>query len=395
MVDPQALSAQTVEHQYAGFGRRFLAYWVDFLILCPIGLAVQQMMGAKPFAVFEVQTLEQLQQLQQSNAGALPTIVSLVVMLAFFLIMWVNFDGATPGKKLMAIKIVKADGSKITYPVAFIRYIGYFLSAFFFMFGYMWIIWDKKKQGWHDKIAGTKVVKTSEQPKTFLAIILTLIAIVGIVGYMGAAMLHGIRLGTQEIGSSDANRRPSQSLMQYRDNMSAEAKAYYDKTQELYLQMRTAQNNLDAIKPIADQTIQQAKLAVDVEPKNPFLWSNLGDAYGWPNTIGSPEDSLNSYKKAEELDPNNVVYINFVGDQLIRMERYEDAILQFQKTLRLTDTSGYAHLSIGKAYKSLNIYSEARKHLGRAIKIFESDNDQGQYDDEILDAQKEIGSLPN
>lgn len=159
--------------------------------------------------------------------------------------------------------------------------------------------------------------------------------------------------------------------------------------------MRTAQNNLDAIKPIADQTIQQAKLAVDVEPKNPFLWSNLGDAYGWPNTIGSPEDSLNSYKKAEELDPNNVVYINFVGDQLIRMERYEDAILQFQKTLRLTDTSGYAHLSIGKAYKSLNIYSEARKHLGRAIKIFESDNDQGQYDDEILDAQKEIGSLPN
>lgn len=382
------------QNQYAGFGRRFLAYWVDFIILFPIGLVVQQMMGVNPFAVFQAQTLEQLQQIQQSSAGGLPTIVSLALALAFFLIMWVNFDGATPGKKLMAIKIIKADGSKVTYPVAFIRYIGYFLSAFIFALGYLWIIWDKKKQGWHDKIAGTTVVKTNEQPKTFLAVVLAMIAILGMTGYMGAAMYKGISLGAKEVINKNVDRRPAQSLKQNKDNMSAEAKAHYDKSQELFAQMRTVQNDAQAIKPIADQTIKEAKLAVDVEPNNPFLWSNLGDAYGWPNTIGTVEDSLSAYKKAEELDQNNVVYINFVGDQLIRMERYEEAVLQFQKTLRLTNSSGYAHLSIGKAYVGLKVYDEARTHLNEAISTFKTQNDKGQYDDEILDAQKLLGSLP-
>ena len=185
-------------NQYAGFGRRFLAYWVDFVILFPIGLVVQQMLGANPFAVFQAQSFEQIQQIQQSGAGGLSTILSLAFALAFFLIMWVNYDGATPGKKLMAIKIIRADGSKITYPVALVRCIGYFLSTFIFMLGYLWVIWDKKKQGWHDKIAGTIVVKTNKQPKTFLAVILAMIAIIVMVGYMGLAMFQAFRLSIRE-----------------------------------------------------------------------------------------------------------------------------------------------------------------------------------------------------
>ena len=394
MTEQQVSSRPSSEHQYAGFGRRFLAYWVDFLMLFPIGLVVQQMMGVNPFAVFQAQSLEQLQQIQQSSAGGLPTIVSLAFALAFFLTMWVNFEGATPGKKLMAIKITKVDGSKVTYPVAFIRYIGYLLSAFVIMLGYLWIIWDKKKQGWHDKIAGTVVIKTNEQPRTFLAVVLAMLAILLITGYMGAAMFKGLSLGMQQVNTKNVDRRPAQSLKQNKDNMSAEAKVYYDKSQELFAQMRAVQNNPEVIKPISDQTIQQAKLAVDTEPNNPFLWSNLGDAYGWPNTVGTVEESLNAYKKAEELDPNNVVYINFVGDQLIRMGRYEDAVLQFQKTLRLTDSSGYAHLSIGKAYVGLKVYDEARTHLNEAITLFKTQNDKGQFDVQILDAQKLLGSLP-
>jgi len=388
------VTSSGTQNSYAGFGRRFLAYWVDFIILFPVELVVQQMMGVNPFAIFQAQSLEQLQQIRQSSAGGLPTVVSLALALAFFLIMWVNFDGATPGKKLMAIKIVKADGSKVSYPVAFIRYIGYLLSAFVFMLGYLWIIWDKKKQGWHDKIAGTVVVKTSEQPKTFLAVILAMVAIIGMTCYMGAAMFQEFGLSYQEVVTKNIGRRTAQSLKQNKDNMSTEAKIHYDKSQQLFTQMRAVQTNPEAIKPIADQTIKEAKLAVDIEPNNPFLWSNLGDAYGWPNTVGTAEDSLNAYKKAEELDPNNVVYINFVGDQLMRMGRYEEAVLQFQKTLRLTDTSGFAHLSVGKAYKGLKMYDEARTHFNKAIEVFQAENDKGQYDAEILDAQKELRSLP-
>src|SRR3990167_9319672 len=149
--------------KYAGFGIRFLAYWVDFLILFPLGLMIQQMVGNSPFAMFQAQSLSDIQKIQGSSNSILGMAIALPLAIAYFLIFWVNYDGATPGKKLLGIKIVKDNGEKLTYPAAFIRWIGYMISAatmFFFGIGYLWIIWDKKKQALHDKIAGTVVVRT-------------------------------------------------------------------------------------------------------------------------------------------------------------------------------------------------------------------------------------------
>lgn len=67
---------------------------------------------------------------------------------------------ATPGKKWAKIKVVKMDGSKLTFKDAFIREIfGKTLSLLVFNLGYFSIMWDKNKQCWHDKIAKTFVVK--------------------------------------------------------------------------------------------------------------------------------------------------------------------------------------------------------------------------------------------
>lgn len=382
------------QHKYAGFGRRFLAYWVDGLLLFPLGLFAQYMLGIDPFAVLEAESLAQLEQLQQSSQMNMSSAVGLLIGFIFYIIMWVNFDGATPGKKLMAIKIIKNDNSPISYPVALVRYIGYFISGFVAMLGFLWIIGDKKKQGWHDKIAGTVVVQTKEKPRTLLAVILTILAMIITFGYVGLTIAQTTMLTLDSVKNTDVSKIPSQSLEKNRDNMSAEARVHYDKSQTFFQQMQAVRSNPEAIKPLADQAVAEAKLATELEPNNPFLWSNLADAYSWPNNIGTAEDSLNAYKKAEELDPNNVVYINFVGDQLIAMKRYEEAVLQFQKTLRLSKNSGYAHLSLGRAYKGLNIIDEARTHFTEAIRIFKAENKTGSYDDEILQAQKEMGSLP-
>lgn len=201
MEQPVDSNQSSFQPRYAGFGIRFLAYWVDFIILFPIGLVVQQMVGNNPFAIFQAQSLVDVQKIQGSANSLLGIIISIPVSIAFFLIFWANYDGATPGKKLLGIKIVKENGEKLTYSTAFARYIGYMLSAatmFFFGIGYLWVIWDKKKQALHDKIAGTIVVKTDKQPKTALAVFLTLIAILMIFGYMGAAVLKGISLGVEQ-----------------------------------------------------------------------------------------------------------------------------------------------------------------------------------------------------
>jgi len=68
--------------------------------------------------------------------------------------------GATIGKQIMKLKVIGTDGRMpIGYGNAFIRLIGKMISSIVIFLGYIWIIFDKEKQGWHDKIANTFVVK--------------------------------------------------------------------------------------------------------------------------------------------------------------------------------------------------------------------------------------------
>lgn len=69
-------------------------------------------------------------------------------------------------------------------------------------------------------------------------------------------------------------------------------------------------------------------------------------------------------------------------------------MLHFQKTLRLTDKSGFANLSVARAYANLKIYDSAREHYQKAIEIFTSENQSGSYDSYILQARKELSNLP-
>lgn len=77
----------------------------------------------------------------------------------YSVLLWVNWNGQTLGKKVMKIKVVTESGKAVGYKEAVVRFLGYILSGAVLGLGFLWIIWDKKKQGWHDKIAGTLVVK--------------------------------------------------------------------------------------------------------------------------------------------------------------------------------------------------------------------------------------------
>jgi uncharacterized RDD family membrane protein YckC len=71
--------------------------------------------------------------------------------------MW---KSATPGKMAIGAKIVDATtGAAPTTPQLLLRYLGYFVSVFPACLGLVWVGFDRRKQGWHDKIAGTVVVR--------------------------------------------------------------------------------------------------------------------------------------------------------------------------------------------------------------------------------------------
>jgi uncharacterized RDD family membrane protein YckC len=87
---------------------------------------------------------------------ALPAIVVIVF--------WLQKQ-ATPGKMMLSLRIVDATtGNKPSTGQCMGRYFAYFVSVLPLCLGLIWVAFDKKKQGWHDKLAGTVVVR-SNNPK--------------------------------------------------------------------------------------------------------------------------------------------------------------------------------------------------------------------------------------
>jgi uncharacterized RDD family membrane protein YckC len=120
----------------AGFLERFVAVFVDALILLIPNLIFYYAIG-----------------------GAIGTVLQIVLSAGYVIYFW-SSSGATPGKAIMSLKVVSADGGAIISPsTAALRYVGTWISAIALLLGYLWVIWDPKHEAWHDKIAGTKVIK--------------------------------------------------------------------------------------------------------------------------------------------------------------------------------------------------------------------------------------------
>jgi uncharacterized RDD family membrane protein YckC len=126
----------------AGFWIRFGALLLDGLIL---GI---------PFLILVV------------IAAQISTGLAVVVYVLWFIAYIaypVYFEGgpncATPGKKICGIKVIDMNGGgPIGYSRAFVRFLVRIISGAVFYLGYLWMLWDKEKQCWQDKIAGSVVV---------------------------------------------------------------------------------------------------------------------------------------------------------------------------------------------------------------------------------------------
>jgi uncharacterized RDD family membrane protein YckC len=70
------------------------------------------------------------------------------------------WPGQTPGMKILNLKVIRTDGSNLDLVQGLLRYVGLIISFLVIFIGVIWVAFDPNKQGWHDKIAGTYVVKT-------------------------------------------------------------------------------------------------------------------------------------------------------------------------------------------------------------------------------------------
>ena len=163
---------------YASFERRVMASAIDTLLLsvavAPLfkkflkvadparhtieGYVMDYQQGLINEETFDGMALHYL----INDGGAMLIFSDMAYQLLIIGVIVVSFwlcRNATPGKMLLNMEIVDArTGEKPTLFQWLLRYAGYVIAVLPLMLGFLWILWDKKRQGWHDKIAGTVVI---------------------------------------------------------------------------------------------------------------------------------------------------------------------------------------------------------------------------------------------
>ena len=139
---------------YAGFWIRTLATSIDVIILMMIITPLLYLIYGDAYLAQLAPTEE-----MKSSLGFWDTFINYMVPVVFTLYFWQKF-AATPAKMLLGLKVVDAEtGANINFRQSIIRYVGYYVAMLPLLLGVIWVVFDKRKQGWHDKMAGTVVIR--------------------------------------------------------------------------------------------------------------------------------------------------------------------------------------------------------------------------------------------
>lgn len=149
-----------MDSHYGGFWRRFVAFSTDKLILATIGF-VMFILGSVAFGL-GISPSDLAEEPENFFALGMQVMVIYQAITLFLDMAYFTYfhgtTGQTPGKRLMGLRVVRDTGEALTLGAAFLRWVGYIISFVPFFMGFLWAGADRRKQGWHDKIAGTVVI---------------------------------------------------------------------------------------------------------------------------------------------------------------------------------------------------------------------------------------------
>ncbi|MAZ69087.1 RDD family protein [Porticoccus sp.] len=140
--------------EYAGFWIRFGALLIDLVIMAIVLYVPLSLIYGEEYWIGD-----------KLIYGFWDVMLGYVVPFVATIWFWLHYLG-TPGKMAMKLQIVDAStGGKMRTGQAIGRYFAYILSAVPLCLGFIWVGVDQRKQGWHDKLAGTVVIRnTGKEP---------------------------------------------------------------------------------------------------------------------------------------------------------------------------------------------------------------------------------------
>ena len=126
----------------AGFWRRFVGLLIDWVLLGIVGEILRAIFGTRT-----------------------GTWIYFAVSIVYFTVLIGSRRGQTVGQMAMGIRVIDFNtGGPIGYGRAFLRWLVAIVSTIAIFIGYLWMLWDKEKQCWHDKAANDVVVPVQYYP---------------------------------------------------------------------------------------------------------------------------------------------------------------------------------------------------------------------------------------
>ena len=157
-MDNKKEATDPIALEYAGFWRRFGALIIDLIVISIPSWIMGPVWGLGIYG-FEYSNGFPL----ESGLIDLPPLVfadfvPTIIGIGYFIALWA-WHGQTVGKMVAQIKVIRTDGTKVGVGTAIIRYLGYIVCGLTLFIGFLWIVIDRRKQGFHDMMEDTCVVK--------------------------------------------------------------------------------------------------------------------------------------------------------------------------------------------------------------------------------------------
>ena len=170
------MSGRKLEGQYAGFLSRAFGLLVDYVITFAV-VAAAVLLTDLLFSAFNI-NLDACSQFTSDASFSTLACVGGSIFLVFFaavfgplyfVIFWM-LTGQTIGQRVMGVRVVRLNGRRVGFFSSLARWIGYQLCIFTLGMGFLWVLVDNRRMGWHDKLARTCVIYAwpAEQNERFI-----------------------------------------------------------------------------------------------------------------------------------------------------------------------------------------------------------------------------------
>jgi len=142
---------EPISFNLAGLSSRALAFFIDLILISVVALlaygAGTSFLDDSNIELFDLKRV------------FIPIYLLLFFLGSSYFVVLHGYGGKTIGKMLLGIRLITQEGNSVGFWEAFVRWVGYYISTAFLFIGFIWSIFDSRSQSWHDKIAGTFVVK--------------------------------------------------------------------------------------------------------------------------------------------------------------------------------------------------------------------------------------------